>query len=86
MDEVKEMTLVGFYNFSSKDKTKRYYIVQALFNETDKSNNTIKSNIINIYVNSDVYDDISQKEIGEIINVSIKADLLNNKVYYNVVD
>lgn len=86
MDEVKQMTLVGFYNFSSKDKTKRYYIVQALYNLTDKSNNSVKSNIINIYVNSDIYETISQMEIGQAINVSIKADLLNGKVYYSIVD
>lgn len=86
MGEVKQMTLVGFYNFSSKDKTKRYYIVQALFNEIDKSNNTIKSNIINIYVDSNIYETISQMEIGQAINVNVKADLLNGKVYYNVVD
>lgn len=86
MDEVRQMTLVGFYNFSSKDKTKRYYIVQALFNEIDKSNNSIKSNIINIYVDADIYESISQMDIGQAINVSVKADLLNGKVYYNVVD
>lgn len=86
MGEVKQMTLVGFYNFSSKDKTKRYYIVQALFNEIDKSNNTIKSNIINIYVDSNIYETISQMEIGQAINVNVKADFLNGKVYYNVVD
>ena len=84
MDEVKQMTLVGFYNFSSKDKTKRYFIVQALFNEIDKSQNTIKSNIINIYTDENIYNSVINKEIGSTINVNIKADLLSGKVYYSI--
>ena len=84
MDEVKQMTLVGFYNFSSKDKTKRYFIVQVLFNEIDKSQNTIKSNIINIYTDENIYNSVINKEIGSTINVNIKADLLSGKVYYSI--
>ena len=84
MDEVKQMTLVGFYNFSSKEETKRYFIVQVLFNEIDKSQNTIKSNIINIYTDENIYNSVINKEIGSTINVNIKADLLSGKVYYSI--
>lgn len=84
MDEVKQMTLVGYYNFSSKDKTKKYFIIQALFNEVDKSLNNVKSNIINIYVDEKIYNSIINNDIGSLLNVRIKADLLSGKVYYSI--
>lgn len=86
MDEVKQMSLVGFYNFSSKDKTKKYFVIQALCNEIDKSQNTIKSNIINIFTDENIYNSVIQKQIGSLLNVKIKADLINGKVYYNIVN
>lgn len=84
MDEVKQMTLVGFYNFSSKDKTKRYFIIQALFADIDKSLNTVKSNIINIYTDENIYNSVIKKDIGSSLNVKVKADLLSGKVYYSI--
>ncbi len=85
MDELKEMSLVGFYNFSSKDKTKRFFVIQVLFYEEDKSMNSIKSNILNIFVDEEQYKNIvDNKSIGSILNVRIKADLLTGKVYYSI--
>lgn len=86
MNEVKEMTLVGFYNFSSKDKTKRYFVFQVLSNDIDISNNTVKSNIINIFVTEDIYKNVSQNDIGKSLNVNIHADLSSGKIYYSLVD
>ena len=86
MNEVKEMTLVGFYNFSSKDKTKKYFVFQVLSNDIDISNNTVKSNIINIFVNEDIYKNVSQNDIGKSLNVNIHADLSSGKIYYTLVD
>lgn len=87
MDELKEMSLVGFYNFSSKDKTKSFFVIQVLFYEEDKSMNSIKSNIINIFVNEEQYKNIvDNKSIGSILNVRIKADLSTGKVYYSIIN
>lgn len=84
MSELKKMTLVGYYNFCSKDKTKKFFVVQALFNEIDKSSNTVKSNIINIFTNEDIYNTTIKKQLGSSINVNIKTDLLLGKVYYSI--
>lgn len=86
MSEVKEMTLVGFYNFSSKDKTKRFFVFQVLSKDIDISNNIVKSNIINIFVNEDIYRNVSQNDIGKTLDVNIKADLASGKIYYSLVD
>lgn len=86
MNEVKEMTLVGFYNFSSKDKTKRYFVFQVLSNDVDISNNIYKSNIINIFVNEDIYKKVSPNDIGKSLNVNIQANLSSGKIYYSLVD
>lgn len=84
MSELKKMTLVGYYNFCSKDKTKKFFVVQVLFNEIDKSSNTVKSNIINIFTNEDIYNTTIKKQLGSSINVNIKTDLLLGKVYYSI--
>lgn len=86
MNEVKEMTLVGFYNFSSKDKTKKYFIFQALFNVTDVSTNSIKSSIVNIFVNENIYEKVTSNDIGKTLNVNVQADLVSGKVFYSIAD
>lgn len=87
MDELKDMSLVGFYKFSSKDKTKSFFVIQVLFYEEDKSINSIKSNIINIFVNEEQYKNIvDNNSIGSILNVRIKADLSTGKVYYSIIN
>ena len=86
MNEVKEMTLVGFYNFSSKDKTTKYFVFQALFNIVDVSSNSIKSNIVNIFVDEKIYKNVTNKDIGKVLNVNIKADLVSGKVFYSLAD
>ena len=86
MNEVKEMTLVGFYNFSSKDKTKKYFVFQALFNIVDVSSNSVKSNIVNIFVDEKIYKNVTNKDIGKVLNVNIKADLVSGKVFYSLAD
>ena len=35
---MEEMNLIGFYSFSTKDKSKNYYIIQLLARDTNKSN------------------------------------------------
>ncbi len=85
MDDVKDMSLVGFYNFSSKDRTKKFFVIQVLFYEEDKSLNSIKSNIINIFVDEQQYNNIVEnKNIGSILKVRIKASLTSGKVYYSI--
>ena len=85
MDDVKDMSLVGFYNFSSKDRTKKFFVIQVLFYEEYKSLNSIKSNIINIFVDEQQYNNIVEnKNIGSILKVRIKASLTSGKVYYSI--
>lgn len=85
MNETKKMSLVGFYDFSSKDKTKHFYVVQALFSEIDKSNSSVKSSIINIFTDEKSYNILSRMNIGEFIDVSIRLDVSSGKVFYSII-
>lgn len=85
MDDLKEMSLVGYYNFCSKDKTKTFFVIQVLCYEEDKSLNSIKSNILNIFVDEKQYSNIlDNKNIGSILKVRIRASLTTGKVYYSI--
>ena len=49
--------------------------------------NSIKSNILNIFVDEEQYKNIvDNKSIGSILNVGIKANLLTGKVYYSIIN
>ena len=84
MENVKEMSLVGYYTFKSKDKSKSYYILQFLNNIVDGESN--KGILINIYVDKDLYKRIvDDYDIGSLLNIQSNINYEINKVYYSVV-
>lgn len=84
MENVQEMTLIGFYHFSSKDKTKHYYVVQALFNELNVSNSTNKASVVDVFVSEEIYNSIMNKEIGEPIKVQMIPNLSTGKLSFRI--
>ena len=84
MENVQDMTLIGFYHFSSKDKTKHYYVVQALTNEVNVSNSTNKATVIDIFVSDEIYNSILNKEIGEPIKVQMTPNLSTGKIGFKI--
>ena len=49
-NNAQEMTLVGFYHFASKDKTRHYYVVQALTNKIDDTNEINRAFVVDVFV------------------------------------
>lgn len=84
MENVKEMSLVGYYTFKSKDKSKTYYILQFLNSIIENDNN--KSVLINIYVDKDIYQRVIEDYgIGSSLQIESNINYETNKVYYSVV-
>lgn len=85
MENVKEMTLVGFYNFKSKDEKKVYYVVQCLVNDV-LADDYCRGNLINVFVDKDIYNKIiNEYDIGSAVNVESKINYSTGKVYYSIV-
>lgn len=84
MNEDLVFHLAGFYHFTSKDKENTYYVVQAL-NIQEESEYNKKGTLINIFVDSNVYDAISNMEIGACLNVLIIPNLETGKLHYKLV-
>ena len=82
---IEEMTLVGFYHFSSKDKKQIYYVVQVLYNKTDLEHANNKANIINIFTTDDVYKKACAMSIGDTLNIEMTPNIENGKIYCKVV-
>lgn len=85
MKQVQEMSLVGHYHFSSKDKQNTYYVVQCLYVEEDASQGNKRGSLINIFVNKDIYDKVSSLDIGYALDVEVSPDLNTGKIFYNIV-
>ncbi|MGN1327826.1 MAG: hypothetical protein ACI4VQ_07120 [Clostridia bacterium] len=82
MGNVKEMELVGYYSFSSKDKNNFYYVLQFL-NNTDDST---KAFLINVFVDKNIYERVTEDYgIGSLLNIESSINYDTNKVYYKVV-
>ena len=84
MENFQEMTLVGFYHFISKDKTKHYYVIQALSNINDISNGINRANVIDVFVSEEMYKSIIEQKIGTSLNVQITANLSTGKLSYKI--
>lgn len=84
METVQEMNFIGYYHFASKDKTKHYYVVQALSTTKDVSNGNYKTNIVDIFVSEEMYNIILEKEIGTPINVQIIPNLSTGKFSFKI--
>ena len=80
MEDVKEMKLVGYYSFSSKDKSKSYYVLQLL-NSMDT-----KAVLNNVFVDENTYKRVAgDYDIGSLLDVKCDINYETNKVYYSIV-
>jgi len=82
---VQDMILVGYHTFSSKDKTKIYYVVQCLYSEQNITKSSYKGTLINIFTEDEIYKKVVGLEIGTPIKVEVIPNLASGKVYYKVV-
>lgn len=82
MENVKEMKLVGYYTFTSKDKKNFYYVLQFLNNVDDST----KASLINVFVDKNTYERVTEDyDIGSLLNIECSINYDTNKVYYKVV-
>ena len=82
---MEEMNLIGFYSFSTKDKSKNYYIIQLLARDTNKSSNNLRGYIVNSFVNSEDFDYITNHfMVGDVLKVQSIVDFSTNKVRYHI--
>ena len=82
---MEEMNLIGFYSFSTKDKSKNYYIIQLLARDTNKSSNYLRGYIVNSFVNSKDFDYITNHfTVGDVLKVQSIVDFSTNKVRYHI--
>ncbi len=82
MKNIQEMLFVGNYSFSNKEKTKDFFIIQALHNDNNADNKKI---LINVFTTKDIYDTvINSREIGDKINIGISINLSDNKIFYSI--
>ena len=80
-----EMILVGYHHFNSKDKKQIYYVVQCLYNENDLARGNFRGTMINIFVEDDVYQKVSDLEIGSTLKIEVIPNVSSGKIYYKVV-
>lgn len=82
---LEKMPLLGYYHFSSKDKTQSYYVVQVLHTEYDENKNIKKGILINIFVGEDLYNIIGQFDIGTALDIKVIPNLNTGKVNYDII-
>lgn len=84
MENVQEMPLVGFYHFSSKDKTKHYYVVQVMAYQIEEGKAIRKSTIVDVFTSEEIYNSIINKEFGELIKVQMTPYLSTGKLSFKI--
>lgn len=84
-NSVQEMILIGHYSFTSKDKSKEYFVVQCLYSNNDLSNGNLRGTMINIYCNKDEYERIKELDIGTVLNIQVSSSFETGKLYYKLV-
>ena len=78
--------LVGYYHFTSKDKSKTYYVLQLLKTDEDERNNK-RCSLKDIFVDEEVYTKVVRGivDIGVSVDVEVSINTQTDKVYYKVV-
>lgn len=76
--------LIGYYHFSSKDKSQQYFIVQIMFTKAEPEKNNMRATVVGIFINEEIYKGILQKNIGDKIDVEIVPNLETGKISYKV--
>lgn len=83
MENFKDMTLVGYYHFETKDKSKVYYILQCLVSKVDNDN--CKGSLVNVFVNENTYRRVvNDFDIGSTLKVEVIPNYDTGKVSYRL--
>lgn len=82
---IMELQYVGYKYFMSKDKTKTFYILQFLICQQNETSTQMQTGVTNIFVTEVQYKEyINNKQIGQKYQVKIKVDLINDKIFKEV--
>lgn len=84
MEETKSAMLVGYYHFSSKDKTKTFYIAQCLIHSTYEPINK-QGVLVNVFLTQDDFAEVCVKDIGEEVLLSVKPNFEKGTINYKLV-
>ena len=84
MEETKSAILVGYHHFSSKDKTKTFYIAQCLIHSTYEPSNK-QGVLVNVFLTQDDFAEVCAKEIGEEVLLSVKPNFEKGTINYKLV-
>lgn len=76
--------LIGYYHFTTKDKSKTYYIIQAMVCKAEPERNNMRSTVLTIFTNEDIYKKIIGTDIGSKIDIEIIPNLETGKINYKV--
>lgn len=81
---VVQSNLIGYYHFTTKDKTKTYYIIQVMICKAEPEKNNMKSTVIAIFTNEEIYKKIIGRDIGSTLDIEIVPNLETGKINYKV--
>ena len=85
MENVQDMTLVGYYYFQAKDGKTTYFVIQCLVSEVQDSNYN-RGNIINVFVDKDIFNRIvNDFDIGSVLKVQSSINYATRKAFYSIV-
>lgn len=82
---IMDLQYVGYRYFVSKDKTKTFYVLQFLICQQNETNTQMQTGVTNVFVTETQYKDfIQNKQIGQKYQVKISVDLINDRIYKEV--
>lgn len=82
MEFVSDLTLLSCFTFTNKEKTKQFFKVQVLASWKDYQG--LKNKLIELYVDSDVYAEVSAMEIGSKIPVVHTVNYATDSITYSI--
>ena len=82
MEFVSDLTLLSCFTFTNKEKTKQFFKVQVLASWKDHQG--LKNKLIEIFVEPDVYSQVSAMEIGSKIPVIHTLNYAKDEVTYSI--
>ena len=83
MEETKSAMLVGYHHFSSKDKTKTFYIAQCLIHSTYEPNNK-KGILVNVFISQEEFAEVAAKSIGDEVLLDVRPNYEKGTMNYKI--
>ena len=85
MENIVQMNLIGYHHFKNKEKTEDYHIVQcAYYENVNEQIAQVKATIIPVFVDLKTFQEIANKNIGDVLDIEIKPNLVTGKIHYRV--